>query len=208
MKLTLQNLLSSQLSKPSGAIGKIVARLMAKANKDMYDFVLSTMGDPGKRILEIGFGGGTHFDKIYNLNNETIIDGIDRSADMLRLAIKNNLKHINNLNLSLFKADSSSIPYDASVFDTVLSLNTIYFWQDPAKDLAEIYRVIASSGRLILGMNSKKIMIKNGYRKSVFSFYDLDEVKQMLKSAGFININTSYKKLEFEDCYSIIAVKP
>jgi ubiquinone/menaquinone biosynthesis C-methylase UbiE len=206
-RLTIQYIISRQLSKPGGIIGKIVAALMAAGNKQMYDYVLRNSGEIGQKVLEIGFGGGSHFQKILEQTKEGTITGIDKSKSMVNLASRNNNNLIDNNRLFLSQGDSCSLPYPDEEFDTVISLNTIYFWREPQLDIDQIYRVLSSGGRLLIGFNSKDIMIRNGYKKKYFNFYEPDEVEKLILKAGFNNIIHSYEKLRIEDCHLFIASK-
>lgn len=206
-RLTIQNIISRQLSNPGGIAGKFVASLMAAGNKQMYDYVLLNSGNIGQKVLEIGFGGGLHFKKILGQTKDGTLRGIDKSRTMVKLASRKNLPLINNKRLQLSQGDSCSLPYHDEEFDTVISLNTIYFWREPQLDMDQIYRVLNSGGRLLIGFNSKQIMINNGYKKKYFNFYEPDEVENLIRKAGFNKIIHTYKKLRIEDCHLFIASK-
>lgn len=207
-RLSIQKILSRQLSKPSGIGGIFTSRLMSAGTRQMYNFVIKTSeGLTGKRMLEIGFAGGRHIEDIFNKTSVETMAGIDISDSMVREAINRNKVLIANKKLVLLQGSSSDIPFKTSEFDSVLSLNTMYFWKNPLRDLRQILRVLKPGGRLILAINSKEIMLKNAYKDKYFNFYSKQEVNDLLDASGFKNIRHSYQKLNIEDCHLFISQK-
>ncbi len=207
-RLTIQNIISHQLANPKGIGGILVARLMAAANKEMYDYMLSRSGLLGESVLEIGFGGGKHLEKVYGQTMGGKLYGLDISESMVKYASRINRSLINEEKLFLYKGDSSDLPFKQSEFDAVISLNTMYFWKEPSEDMNNIYTVLKPGGRVIIGINSKEELQKNAYREKYLKFFDKTEVEDLLHSAGYININHSYKRLRIEDCHLFVAEKP
>ena len=44
----------------------------------------------------------------------------------------------------------SAIPYEDQRFDKVCTVNTIYFWPEPERNAAQIYRVTPSGGTAVI----------------------------------------------------------
>jgi len=206
-RLTIQNIISGQLSKPRGLGGYITAHLMAAGTRHMYDYVLLQSGKTGDNVLEIGFGGGKHLEQLYRLTDGGTLTGIDISGLMVKLSSRRNRKLIRDNKLKLSQGSSADIPFSPLQFDTVFTLNTMYFWEDPIKDLKQIYKVLKPGGRLVLGINSKDILMKNAYRKKFFRFFEKHEVETLLYNSNYKNIDHSYQKLKIEDCHLFIAQK-
>ena len=60
-------MMAKQLRRPSGAMGGKVGNMMNKANEFLYDFTLDVMSPSASQsILEIGFGNGRFFNKIFS----------------------------------------------------------------------------------------------------------------------------------------------
>ena len=77
--------LSRQLSHPSGAGGKVVARLMNRGNRTLNDQAIARLDvQRGSRVLDLGFGGGLTFAPLWD-RGATVI-GIDRAEDMVAAA--------------------------------------------------------------------------------------------------------------------------
>jgi ubiquinone/menaquinone biosynthesis C-methylase UbiE len=181
---------------------------MSAGTRQMYDYVITASGGlTGSRMLEIGFGRGKHIGDIFNKTGLETMAGIDISGSMVRTASRINRFFIVNKKLVLLQGSSSDIPFASSEFDSVLSLNTMYFWASPLTDLKQILRVLKPGGRFILAINSKELMLKNAYRDKYFNFYSKHEVENLLSKSGFINTTYSYQKLNIEDCQLFISQK-
>ena len=105
---------------------------------------------------------------------------------MVTEATKFNAERIKLGTVDVRVASSSAIPFPSASFDRVLALNTIYFWSEPSKDLAEICRVLRPNGRLVLGCLDPAGTRTAPVYKQGFSFYEKDQLVEMLKTAGFL----------------------
>ena len=148
---------------------------MSLGNREFYNTAFEYIADKGAlSFLEIGFGNGRHFPKLFEILPKARITGIDISKIMLKSARKNNRAYIKNGRLELLFANLDEIPFNDNHFDKVLTINTIYFWDDPDRCMQELYRVLKPGGVLLLGMNSKQELIRNRYREDIFSFWEKD----------------------------------
>lgn len=99
----------------------------------------------GIKVLEIGFGTG-------HLQGELIhhglnVFGLDESPQMVRIARKNTLK--NGIDPRLAIGYAQFLPFPASSFDSlVATFPSEYIMEE--RTLAEIFRVLKFSGRLII----------------------------------------------------------
>lgn len=67
-----------------------------------------------------------------------------------------------------------------------VSLHTLYFWPDPAAQLAEIRRVLTPSGRVVLGFTpGEDAAARASFPDTVYRFRDTAEVERLLGAAGF-----------------------
>lgn len=137
-----------QFGKPTGITDRILGEIMALSNRKMHIAVLKELKSPEK-LLEIGFGSGSQLEMIGRNFPKTTLYGIDISGDMLRSAKK---KLGAKAELSTGSIEKTTFPDD--YFDTVITTDTCYFWNDTAKALKEIKRITRSGGRLIIAYNS------------------------------------------------------
>ena len=186
----------SGFKKLTGFFGKILAKGMAWGHKDFYKNTARVLDlNNDDKYLEIGFASGL-FIKIYASHVEKIA-GIDYSEDMLSLA--------NNINKNLVKSgkaefklgDAVSLPWENNEFSAVVGIETFYFLSEPKASLKEIYRVLAPGGRLVIemGYNKDDGLDHTRYIKKMnLNLYSSDQMIQILKETGFVDIAIYYFK--------------
>lgn len=94
------------------------------------------------RVLEIGSGTGINF----SLYGEEDVYAIEPDGIMASEA----RKRIGSKSITLVEASAESIPFEDNYFDTVVVCLTLCTIPDPHKALAEIHRVCAPQGRLLV----------------------------------------------------------
>ncbi len=137
-------------------------------------------------ILEIGIGNGRTLHRIAEQVITGRIAAIDISAKSLRLAAKLNQQSIQAGRIELKHGQSDAIPFEDHHFDIVFSAHTVYFWNDPQRDLSEIRRVLKPGGTLALifasiddGATTKQ------YPVSHFKLYTRDDFAALVRKHGF-----------------------
>ena len=78
-------------------------------------------------------------------------------------------------------------------FDVVVTMNTIYFWNDTIKGLQEIYRVLKDDGVFYNAVLTKENLDKLFYTKNRFKKFEKQEYSEMGQKIGFKKI--SFKNL-------------
>lgn len=183
---------AAQLRKPEGELGTAVGYSMNKTNAPLYDLVLETMQiTNGDSILEIGFGNGKLFDKLFSVANDLQVAGLDYSADMVSEATGNNAGPIQDGRLALKQGNSDAIPFADTSFDKVFCCNVIYFWDEPAAHLKEIYRVLKPGGIFYAGFRSRSSMQAFPFTQFGFTLYEAAEWEALIRANGFIHRGTT-----------------
>lgn len=172
--------LATQVRKPEGEIGKLIAHALDECNKEQIRacYQKAIQLKP-KRILEIGFGRGSYLQELL-FSKRTQLFGIDISKTMVELAVQ--LNPSDKINLE--QGDVHSLPYEGGFFDVVLSINSVYFWKDIGVSLKEIKRVLKPNGQLILGFSPKETLKQLSYTWSHFNHYSIDELLNHVMEAG------------------------
>jgi len=178
--------IAEQLRHPRGKLGKIVADKLNETNAHLYDFTFDTMEiEDGEHILELGFGNGKSFKKLLNSAKDLRVTGIDFSHLMVTTARRENEDYIDAGELEIVYSTSHALPFDADQFDKIFSINVVYFWDDPAESLREIYRVLKPGGKFYTSIRLKDTMVHFPYTKHGFTLYDEDSWKTLVSKFRF-----------------------
>jgi len=186
----------SQFAKPTGIFGKVLAKGMARGHKDFYKNAVKAINPKNDdEYLEIGFGSGLFIKKY--ISHVSKIAGLDYSKDMVELAIDINEKLVESGKAEFIQGDASSLPWDDNDFSVVAAIETFFFWTETEKSLKEIFRVLKPGGRLIIEMAFNKddgVEHKKKIKKMNLKLYSGEEMKKLLKEAGFSEIVIDYYK--------------
>ena len=186
IKNFLNKTIAEQLRKPNGILANKIGNKMNKTNCFLYDFTIKEMQlKDNESILEIGFGNGNFFDKLFSTANNLKISGLDFSAEMVKVATDNNPSTINAGKLTLREGSSDKIPFPDNSFDKIFCINVIYFWEQPAAHLKEIYRVLKPGGRFYTSIRTKETLVQMPFSKYGFTVYTQDEWVKMLRASLF-----------------------
>ena len=181
--------LGRQLKKPTGEIGLLVAENMNVANEQIYDFVIShlTMRDNAK-ILEIGCGNGKFISKFFDANSNIQVTALDYSEVMCSEATTLNKGFIDDNKLIVKCEDAIDMSLPDASFDMVVTINTVYFWEQAERQLFEIKRILKKGGSFVIGYRPKSVMKDFPSTQEVFKLYEPDELPLLLRQNGFENI--------------------
>jgi ubiquinone/menaquinone biosynthesis C-methylase UbiE len=105
----------------------------------------------GKRVLEIGIGQGT--DLLQFANAGARCYGVDITDNHLALTRRNFELH--GKKVELRKADATAIPFPEGFFDCVYSFGVLHHIPEIEAVMAEIRRVLAPNGRLMVALYYK-----------------------------------------------------
>ena len=132
--------------------------------------------------IEIGIGTG-RFAIPFNIKQ-----GIEPSKEMAKIA--------NEKGIEIISGVAENLPIDDNSFDFVLMITTICFVDNVKKSLSEIYRILKSTGKVIIGFVDKntklgEIYIKNKEKSKFYkeaTFFSTDEITSYLNGTGFNNL--------------------
>jgi len=155
---------------------------------------------PGEVVLDLGSGAG--FDSFLaarQIGESGKVIGIDMTPDMIKRARDNASKGAFE-NVEFRLGEIEDMPVDDNSVDVILSNCVINLSPDKTAVYREAYRVLKSGGRLAISdmVASGEIPpeIKNDinlYSSCVAGALKVEELEQILKEAGFNNIEISPK---------------
>ena len=181
---------SSQFKNPRGFGGVIISIIQNVLNRAMYNNTAALVRlEPNARVLDIGYGNGYLLQKLYK---KQVVDlyGIDISDAAKKMATKKNKKASKANRLHLSVGDCCNLPYAESSFDAVTSINTIYFWNDTVKGLSEIRRTLKNGKSFYNIVYTKEYLDTIKYTQIGYKKFELNELKEYGKQAGFENVET------------------
>jgi SAM-dependent methyltransferase len=144
---------------------------------------------PTDNLLDVGCGAGWLSRILAKGVPEGRVVGMDISDEMIHHARR---ASVNFANLVFVVGEVNEIPWEANFFNRAISVESSYYWPDPAKGIREIYRVLAEGG-------SAWILI-NYYRDNLHShqwgeklaipthLLSADEWAKMFSEAGFVEV--------------------
>lgn len=178
-----------QLGNPVGPIGVTIGDYMNALNGALNAIVFRKLAPRrGNRIIEIGFGNGKLLPDLMNLAPELTYEGIDISDLMVAEARAFNWELVAAGRAAFHRASSTAIPFNAATFDLAIAINTINFWQQPVRDLAEIRRVLKPDGALGLATMTPAGAAHMTAEGDSFQTYDDAQLQSLFVEAGFARV--------------------
>lgn len=197
--MSLLQRLIEQAKKPNGWIGSWMLRVMNIAHRGMNAwFIRQGAINDGDRVLDIGCGGGKTLQILSKLNPNGIIYGIDISSQAVKETIKMNEAQVKNGSVIVKEASVSSIPYEDQFFDAITAFQTHYFWPSLEQDVAEVWRVLKSGGKLIIIAE----LYKMKYHMEVYQTPAV--MKELLERTGFQTVYVTEKSSKGWLCITAI----
>ena len=98
---------------------------------------------PDDNVLDVGCGAGWLSRMLAERVPEGRVVGMDISDEMIRRA---RVAGVEFENLMFVVGGVDEIPWDANFFTKAISVESAYYWPDPARGLREIFRVLREGG--------------------------------------------------------------
>jgi len=178
--------LAGQLANPTGEMGIKVAENMNISNAKITRHAIDLLDcKDNDRILEIGPGNGLFVPHVLSKGKNIHYSGVDISETMIHSACKLNASSVQSGQAHFQQTDGVTLPFVNNSFDRVFTVNTLYFWAQPALQLAEIRRVLKTGGLFCLAIVSKAFMATLPFTPYGFTLYSPDEAQALLSANGF-----------------------
>jgi ubiquinone/menaquinone biosynthesis C-methylase UbiE len=182
--------LEIQLSCPEGINGIEVAKRMSETNRKLIEKTIDSLKvNTNDTVLEIGHANGIHIDYLFEKAEGIKYIGVEISKTMHHEAIRLNqtFSKENRKEFTLF--DGINIPYDDNTFDEIFTVNTIYFWENKVKYLAEIKRVLKTNGGLSIGFVDESSMKALPFVKDRFELFSKEKINKLIRETGLVIIS-------------------
>jgi ubiquinone/menaquinone biosynthesis C-methylase UbiE len=167
--------------------------------------------ESGSTIVDLGTGPGILAIELHKLLPQAKTIGVDLSSDMLETARRNaDEGGMSDFETRLGKAEE--IPVESNSVNLVVTQSSFHEWEDPQRGLSEIFRILKPGGSVILKDYNRSWL--SGWRRSLLKFllaivgesyedhvgmfkFTFDQVADLLKEAGFDEINGKARGLQF-----------
>ena len=178
--------IAAQLRCPDGEHGISMGEIMQETNVNM---ILSCIKEANiktnDQLLELGPGNAHHLPKLFKIAKNISYTGLDISNTMLEEAAVYNKELITKGKVHFKIYNGLEIPFSDANFNTVFTVNTIYFWQEPIKLLQEIYRVLKTGGNCCICYAQKDFMKDLPFTAYGFTLYNKDSILSLVKHTKF-----------------------
>lgn len=182
----LASFFSRQARKPTGLFGRFVAsQIFKRGNAGMNAFIGDGLSiKDGDHVLEIGFGPGELIHAMAGRVGRGRVEGVDFADTMLAIAERRNKKYIAAGRVRLHLGDFDAMIFDGRRFDTIVTVNTVYFWPQPEATIARIAGLLKPGGRLAVGFHDKADMQSAHLSRDVFRLYSAEDMEALLATCG------------------------
>ncbi len=187
--------IAQQLRKPEGEFGNKVGEKMNEGNLTINQYTIDELRiQPQDTILEIGMGNGFFVKDILAVDSSVRYIGCDFSEEMVADACQRNEPFIANGQALFYTAAAENLPLMDGSIDKIFTVNTLYFWENPAQILAECRRILKPGGQLLIAIRPKSVMVTYPFAKYGFTMYSKEEVNQLLLANQFVIVRNIEKK--------------
>ena len=180
----------------------------SEVNQKFVDDLIKKYSSHLKNVLDLGCGPADIAIRLAFATDEVKITAIDASKNMIKAANENLTKAKLNSKISLLKGYVPGLPLKEQSFDTIISNSLLHHLPNPMALWEEIIR-LGKSGAAIFIMDllrpsspekAKEIVekysqdehpvLKEDFYNSLLAAFSIDEVKDQLKNAGLVKLNT------------------
>lgn len=186
----------SQFVLPRGFEGRIRFIFMNMGHKSIYDNSAKALKlQPEDDLLEIACGNG-YFLKKYASHVHSVA-GLDLSELCVKLATKNNKERVVTGSAKFVQGEASQLPWEDGKFSAATSMASFMIFPKPLESLKEMYRVLRPGGKVVVSIEFNAEDGKD-HSKDIKSYgmwlWKEDDVRNLLKEAGFSDITITYAK--------------
>ncbi len=185
---------------PEGEAGLQMLRRMNGTHYDVSGWAMDMMDlDKDLSVLDIGCGGGLTLERIAGRVPGGKFAGLDISEVSVKETGLRNKDLVDQGRLEVVQGSVESLPYKDASFDRIITVESFYFWPDPASNLKEVCRVLKKGGRFFLvadiynnGRLSQEALA-NIKRYKLFN-PTREEFESLLEQAGFSEVTIHTKE--------------
>lgn len=149
-------------------------------------------------VLEVGPGPGYLGLEWLKKTENSDLNCIEISANMIRVAQKNASEYRLNDRVSYQFGNAEQIPFESESFDAVFTNGSLHEWEHPVMIMNEIYRVLKPGGRYFISDLRRDVSLpiryflfatvkpkamRSGLKSSLGAAYTAEEIQGILKTS-------------------------
>ncbi|HEY3057693.1 MAG TPA: class I SAM-dependent methyltransferase [Chloroflexota bacterium] len=186
--------LFKQFGCPSGWLGSIAGRFMARNAYDDAWVVDLLDVQATDRLIEVGFGPGVAIELLARRATQGLVAGVDPSEVMLHQALKRVSKAASTGRVDLRIGGAEKLPFADGSFDKACALHSIYFWPSVEQGARELQRVLVPGGRVAIAMRMQQER-GGAFNPSRYGMTEqrLTEISHIFAANGFTEITTEQR---------------
>ena len=181
---------------PAGDAGRDMILRMNREHGPLRAWGLSHI-PVGRSVLDVGCGGGAALSELAERFPEAKLAGCDVSPLAIETASALNEAHVRSGRMTFHLCGVPDLPFADGAFDTVFSVESLYFWPDALAGLKEIRRVLAPGGAFMTvlemvggAMNERQLAIVEHLKMFCPT---RDELAELMKAAGFADVKVDFE---------------
>ena len=185
-----------QLRNPSGFGGRLIARLMAVANRRSNRIAIRALNcSPDNTILDLGCGSGHAVGILAGMAGQGLILGLDHSAIMLAQALSHNRHTVRQRRVHLVRGRIDAMPWRDNTIDKILAVHVVYFASEAG--MREARRVLRPGGRIVIVATDRSAMARWKFtHSSTHELFDARGLADLLVRGGFATSEISVTPLK------------
>lgn len=152
----------------------------------------------GENILDIGCGGGAAITQLATIYPKSLIYGCDVSPVSIESTLERNKNLVEEGRVQVKQCGVSNLDFLSDTFNSVYSIESLYFWPNQQEDLKEVFRVLKNDGKF---MTALEMVGGNMSEKSSAIAEKLnmncpspEKLKELLKNVGFTDITIDHNE--------------
>jgi ubiquinone/menaquinone biosynthesis C-methylase UbiE len=144
------------------------------------------------RLLDIGAGMGPAVVAAVTSVPQGKVFGVEPSRLMRTMLKLRRLTNRNRRRIEVLDGTAEALPLASNSIDTAWSVNTLHHWVDLEQGASEVFRVLRPGGKVLLidgdFEHAEHTYQQSGRTDHDHLFVDLDQVRAVLETCGFIDI--------------------
>ena len=180
---------------PKGDEGSTILSNMNESHYELTKWGFDHM-EFGEHVLDIGCGGGAAIAQLAKRYPKAVLYGCDVSPVSIECTLKNNRELVDDGRLKVEVCGVSKLNFPDESFDSIYSIESLYFWPNQQNDLKEVCRVLKIGGKF---MTALEMVGGNMSDRSTAVAEHLnmncpspEELKNLLENAGFSKVEIDH----------------